>query len=105
MNLEQFRILNRITLNELSVKTGIQVPTLSLYESGNTPIMLEDIFIIEKAIGTKLQWPENLTIKQKHDFLQSIITLAEKYPVVSVLNCANRVIKTDVEILNNYIDN
>jgi transcriptional regulator with XRE-family HTH domain len=87
MKLKEFRILNNVKLANISAKTGIAIPTLSLYEAGNVPIMLEHAFSIEKEIGVHIDWSESLTVKQKFNIL------TEKYPLITVLNFFNRAFK------------
>jgi transcriptional regulator with XRE-family HTH domain len=98
MTLKEFRESSGITQGQLSQLTDINIPTLSNIEAGNITPTLEDLIIIEKNLRRRLDWEENLTPRQKHDIVQNLIFLSENYPLVAVLNFAQRNLKEGIKL-------
>jgi transcriptional regulator with XRE-family HTH domain len=90
--LKELRIQFQMTQGEVSKRTGINVPTLSNYESGNVIPMLEDILAIDKAFGQHVEWEETNNPELKEE----INILLNHYPTVTVVNFLARWLRTDV---------
>jgi len=91
--LRQIRANLGLNQSQVATKIGTSIPQYSLYESGQALPILEDMIILERNFGQKIDWEENLTPKQKHDIVQNIICLAENYPLSVVLTFAQKALK------------
>ena len=90
----------KITQGEISRRTGINIPTFSNYESGHTLPLLEDMVILEKQLGQKIDWGEPLQTPARREMIQNLITLIERYPLMSVLNFGQRALREGTKIGN-----
>jgi transcriptional regulator with XRE-family HTH domain len=99
-SLKSIREKLQISQGQLSEKTGINIPTLSNYENGNTVPMLEDMIIIEQILGTRCnwQWKETITNNEKVKIRESLEYLMDYYPIQSVINFASRWLKNDTKL-------
>jgi len=91
MNLKEARESKGLTQGAIAQISGINVPTISNYEAGNSVPTLEDIMRLEQLFEIPIEWPK----LYRPQVASSIITLMERYPLTSVINFVARHLKTD----------
>lgn len=96
--LKDIRIKKGLNQNELASKLKINVPTLSLYESGTLP-MLEDMINAEAIFDQYLDWSkaESIDPLSKENIIKAFGNLARRYPLLSVLNFIQKNLKQDLK--------
>lgn len=94
--LKEIRERFGITQATISEATGITIPTLSNYEHDIIAPMVEDMIILERLFGTRLEWHD--TSRQKVRIVESLNYLFDHYPVASVVNFASRWMRNDNKI-------
>lgn len=94
--LKEIRERLGITQATISEATGITIPTLSNYEHDIIAPMVEDMIILERLFGTRLEWHD--TSRQKVRIVESLNYLFDHYPVASVVNFASRWMRNDNKI-------
>lgn len=82
--LKEIRNKFGLTQNEIAEKIKTNAPTISNYENGVSLPELEDAIILERNFDSKIDWNEKVTPQRKHEIVQSIIELYEKYPLEMV---------------------
>lgn len=107
MNLKAARELQNLSQMELARKTGIPQTALSLQESGTKDLELEDMAALEAKLQADLEWPDPLPMESKVAVFQAMQTLAEKFPLLTVLEFAKRTLtdrrdKTPISKLQFY---
>jgi len=91
MTLKEIRESRGLTQGAISQISGINIPTLSNYEAGNSVPTLEDVMRLEELFNQPIDWKE--TYKPK--VAASILTLMQYYPLSTVINFAARCLKTE----------
>lgn len=94
--LKEIRERLGVTQATISEASGITIPTLSNYEHDIVAPMVEDMIILERIFGTRLEW--NDRSRQKVRIVQSLNYLFDHYPVASVVNFASRWMRNDNKI-------
>lgn len=94
-------LFNMHTLKEIRLSKGLNQSQISDIIKSNTPFIsnvengqalpdLEDMITLENHFKTRIDWSEELTAKEKHDTVQSLIELCERYPIKAVLEAGAR---------------
>lgn len=106
MNLKEARQSKNLLQADVARMINATIPAISLYESGSMEIALEDALILETNLG-KIDWQEDYSPLRKHQLVQSLIELYQRYPIRMVTSFANRVLsKTKVgdKIIDHYAE-
>lgn len=90
MNLKETRISKGLLQADVAKLINTSIPNISCYESGSMQPTLEEVLILEKELG-KMDWPEEFTQLRKHQIVQSLIELYQRYPIKMVASFAHRV--------------
>jgi transcriptional regulator with XRE-family HTH domain len=85
MDLKATRERLGLSQAELGKPIGKSQSTISYVEAGVIDLELEDMVILERVLGTKIDWPESLPICEKFQALQALTSLADGYPLRVVL--------------------
>jgi transcriptional regulator with XRE-family HTH domain len=96
--LREIRDQLNLTQSEVATKLGITIPSYSNYETGVVLPNLDDILILERNFMQHIDWPDNVTVDDKHEIMEALSVLAENYPLASVLNFAQKYLKEGVRI-------
>ena len=85
-------IRTRCGLNQsdLAEYIKVSVPMVSTYENDIILPDLEKMVLLQKKFGQRIDWKEDLTPRRKHEVVQSIIELCERFPIPVVMEFANR---------------
>lgn len=81
-----------LTLKELRIKNGLTQPQVAQVIKSNAPFIsnvengiqnpcLEDMILLEKHFGERINWLETYSPKRKHEVVQGIIDLYQRFPV------------------------
>jgi len=95
MTLKEIREHHGLTQGQISQITGINIPTLSNYETGSVKPTIEDAILIEQEFNQVLDWQDNIDPQSREVILSSINKLATRYPISSVFTFATRALKQD----------
>ena len=88
MRLKEARESKGLTQTELAQRTGIPQTYLSHQEAGFKDLDLDEMAACERELGTMIEWPSRFTEEQKSHALQAMVSLAERFPLVTVLEFA-----------------
>ncbi len=94
--------MNKPTLREVREKNGLlqsdvaklintYTSVISTFESETALPDLEQAIILEKEFNTRIAWKDDLSPRAKHEVVQSVIELCEKYPLPMVAEFFARV--------------
>lgn len=83
--LKELRNKLGVTQWEFAKKINVSVSQYSLYENGQAVPDVEDMIILEREFGQKIEWPDNISFKDKLEMMQLLTSLAESYPLSAVL--------------------
>lgn len=86
--LKELRENLNLNQSQVAQKLNITVPQLSNYETGAVVPPLEDAIILERNFNQKIEWTDTVNLRQKTVIMNCLMTLAENYPLQSVLNFA-----------------
>ncbi len=92
MRLKEARESKGITQTTLSQITGINSAVLSQAETGQQPLSLENSIIVENALGCEVDWGDKFTHEEKEEIFEAMEALAEKYPLLQVLDSAKAIL-------------
>jgi len=81
---------------DVAEKIGVNTHDISNYENLLAVPDLEDMIILEQEFNTRIDWGEDLKTKERHDIVQDIIILSEKYPLVAVFSFATKAIREGI---------
>lgn len=95
------------TLKELRIYAGLTQPDIATLIDSHTPLIcnyendvllpsLEDCATLEKNFDTHIDWKEDLTPLEKHNTVQAIIELYERYPIPMVSEFVARVYRRNL---------
>ena len=98
--LKEIRTNKGLTQGEISSKTNISIPLLSNYETGAALPPLEDMVVLQNQLGQKIDWEESLTPVKRQKIIQDLTTLTERFPLLTVLNFAQRALRDGMKINN-----
>jgi transcriptional regulator with XRE-family HTH domain len=88
--LKQLRVQANLNQPQVADMIKATVPAISNYENGVSLPVLEDMIILEQRFGTRIDWSDPLTPRQKHDVVQNVIELCQRFPVEVVLEAGAR---------------
>jgi transcriptional regulator with XRE-family HTH domain len=100
------KLLGMRTLKELRTEKGlrqadiaellkISVPQVSNYESGISLPTLEEMIILERHFGKRINWLDDRTRAERDTVVQSLIELYERYPLEAVSEFAGRMYRRE----------
>ena len=84
MKLKALREQSGMTQVELAQAIKNHGSVISLYENDTQLPELEDAVIMERIFKQKIDWFETLSPNRKHQTIQGIIELCQKYPLPMV---------------------
>ena len=90
MTLKDLRINANMTQSQVAEIIKVHTPEISNAENDVSYLQLEDIMILQNYFGRKIDLKEDLTPNQKHEVIQNIINLCEKYPIPVVAEFLGR---------------
>jgi transcriptional regulator with XRE-family HTH domain len=85
---------------DVACKIQATISDYCLYETGAKEPILEDMLILEKEFGQQIDWQDPLTPRQRHEIVQALIKLSERYPLSAVLDFARRNLKQGTKLGN-----
>lgn len=94
--LKDLRIQANLTQSQIADLLKTNTPLISNFENDVCYPDLEDIAILENKFDTRIDWKENLTPNRKHQTVQALIELCEKYPLPVVFEFAARVYRREI---------
>ena len=89
--LKEIRTNYNLTQSDVGNFIGKQGPVICSYESGTTTPDLEEMVLLERRFGSKIDWLDKTTPGRKREVVQSLIELCERYPIEAVVEFAARV--------------
>jgi transcriptional regulator with XRE-family HTH domain len=92
MRLKERREAKGISQIALSTQIGIPQTYLSLAESGNKDLPIEDMSALEAQLGD-IEWEDQFSVNEKVMVFQAMMTLAEKYPLLCVIEFTRKVLQ------------
>lgn len=102
--LKELRTELGINQSEVANRASVNITNLCQIENGMEKAPnLEDLILIEAQFGQPLDWTSNEQIygEAHSKILEAITLLCQKYPLISVLNAAQKWIKTDLKTQGN----
>ena len=90
MTLKELRLQKGLTQTQIADIIKSNAPTISLVENGQASLEIEDMILLEKEFSCRIAWNEDLTLRQKHETIQAVIDLSQRYPLPAVMSFANR---------------
>lgn len=90
MDLKTARERLGLSQAEAGKQIGKSQSTFSYVESGVIDLELEDMVILERVLGTEIDWPESLPILEKTQVLQALSSLVNRFPLRAVLKFAEK---------------
>jgi len=96
MNLKELRINANKTQSEIAEIIKVHTPEISNAENDIGYLQLEDIMILQNHFSRKIDLKEDLTAYRKHEVVQSIINLCEKYPIPVIAEFLGRTYRREV---------
>jgi transcriptional regulator with XRE-family HTH domain len=92
MRLKARREAKGISQIALSTLTGIPQTYLSLAESGNKDLPIEDMSALEAQLG-EIEWEDQFSVNDKISVFQAMFALSENYPLLSVLEFVKKTLQ------------
>lgn len=92
MDIKAARERSGLSQAEAAKSIGKSQSTFSYVENGVIDLELEDMVILERVFGTKIDWPESLPIYEKAQALQALSSLAGGFPLRAVLKFAEKML-------------
>jgi len=84
--LREVRLKHGLSQGDIARVLNSQIPTISNWETGKLVPSVEEITILEQKFSRPLKWNETISPGTKHQIIQAFITLAEAYPLATVIN-------------------
>lgn len=88
--IKEIRLSRGLNQSQLADIIKSNVPFISNVENNQALPDLEDLIALENNFKTRIQWNEELSPKEKHDTIQALTELCEKYPIKAVLEAGAR---------------
>jgi transcriptional regulator with XRE-family HTH domain len=92
MDLRTTREAAQITQGQLAQRTGILQTNISLQENGGRSLAVDEMVLCERALQSPIDWPDRFNANDKADVFRAMITLAERFPIASVLAFTQKVL-------------
>lgn len=92
MNLREAREFRGLTQMQLSQRTGIQQTIISYQENGLKDLDIDGMIRCENELGGRIEWADPITAVAKDKALQALAALASRYPLISVLELAKKLL-------------
>ena len=89
---KKLRKQRKLSLESLSGLSKIDVGTLCKIEAGLYPPTLFQCLLLEKILGSEIQWLDTISGSDKAIILQYINDTSGRYPLATVLMSAKRLI-------------
>ena len=93
--LKDLRLAAGMNQSEISELIKINISQISYYENDLSLPSLEDMVILDRHFGQKIDWKEDFTPQRHHEIVQALIELCENYPLPAVLEFASRVFRRE----------
>lgn len=94
--LKELRNQLGVTQSEVAQKISVSVPAYSTYENGQAVPCVEDMILLEREFGQKIEWNDTINIEDKAEIMEALTSLAESYPLSAVLIFAQRNLKEGI---------
>ena len=93
-------IRSRLGINQSEVARiiNVSVPQYSTYENGQAIPCVEDMIILERQFGQKIEWNDTVNPDDKSEIMKSLTTLSESYPLSAVLIFAQKYLREGIKI-------
>ena len=90
MTLKELRLSRGMNQSQISDLIKSNVPFISNVENNQALPDLEDLILLENHFNSRINWNEELSPKEKHDTIQALIELCERYPIKAVMEAGAR---------------
>jgi transcriptional regulator with XRE-family HTH domain len=98
LTLKEIRSQLGVNQAEVARKINVSVPAYSTYENGQAVPCVEDMLILEREFGQKIEWNDTINSEDKARIMHSLTILSESYPLSAVLIFAQKYLKEGVKI-------
>jgi transcriptional regulator with XRE-family HTH domain len=89
MKLKEAREAMNMTQAALCQRIGLNQAHLSLAETGVKILNMKNMLLIERELGSRIDWEDACDLNEKVEVVQAIASLVDRYPVFQVLHfCA-----------------
>lgn len=98
LTIKELRSRLGVNQGEIARKINVAVSQYSLYENGQAIPPVEDMLILQKAFGQKVEWNDTVNSEDKARIMQSLTILSESFPLSAVLIFAQKYLREGVKI-------
>jgi len=93
--LKDLRLEAGMNQSQISELIKINISQISYYENDLSLPSLEDMVILDKKFGQKVDYKEDFTPLRRHQIVQALIELCERYPLPAVMEFSARVFRRE----------
>ncbi len=96
--LKEIRTALGMSQSEVGKIINVQQSNYSAYESGTALPCMEDMAILEKTFGQRIDWETSLTVQEEREIMESVLTLCKYYPITAVLTFTQKAIREGIRL-------